>query len=35
MLQEIATYKAGRVTATADQTYCQILAMSKFKMSGQ
>jgi hypothetical protein len=35
MLRKMETYKASRVTATADQTYCQIFFMSKFKMSEQ
>ena len=35
MLQEMETCKVSRVIATADQTYCQILSVSKFKMSEQ
>ena len=35
MLQKMETYKVSRVTVTADRTYCQILSVSKFKMSEQ
>jgi hypothetical protein len=34
-LQKMETCKVSRVTAKADQTYCQILSVSKFKMSEQ
>jgi len=35
MLQKVETCKLSTVIATADQTYCQILSVSKFKTSEQ